>query len=127
MQEPLLFNESIKSNILFGNQGASDKRIREVAVMANALGFIQQNDQDLSSKSVQKHLISEFSNRMNKPETTVSQFKQLHTVVHMVQDNEHKLGYAELVLITEIVEHLSIEGLTKIESEFDEFIRVVLI
>lgn len=86
MQEPLLFNESIKSNILFGNQGASDKRIREVAVMANALGFIQQNDQDLSSKSVQKHLISEFSNRMNKPETTVSQFKQLHTVVHLVQD-----------------------------------------
>mmetsp|Transcript_33222 Transcript_33222/g.23958 ORF Transcript_33222/g.23958 Transcript_33222/m.23958 type:complete len:103 (+) Transcript_33222:3345-3653(+) len=41
MQEPLLFNESIKSNILFGNAKATDQRIREVAVMANALGFIQ--------------------------------------------------------------------------------------
>lgn len=41
MQEPLLFNETIKSNILFGNPKATDQRIREVAVMANALGFIQ--------------------------------------------------------------------------------------
>eukprot|EP00352_Strombidinopsis_acuminata_P007417 CAMPEP_0176360666 /NCGR_PEP_ID=MMETSP0126-20121128/17236_1 /TAXON_ID=141414 ORGANISM="Strombidinopsis acuminatum, Strain SPMC142" /NCGR_SAMPLE_ID=MMETSP0126 /ASSEMBLY_ACC=CAM_ASM_000229 /LENGTH=289 /DNA_ID=CAMNT_0017715971 /DNA_START=2879 /DNA_END=3748 /DNA_ORIENTATION=+ len=75
MQEPLLFNESIKNNILFGNATANDQRIREVAVMANALGFIQQNDQDLSSKSVQKNLITAFANALNKPDTTVSQFK----------------------------------------------------
>jgi len=41
MQEPLLFNESIKRNILFGNLRASDQRVREVAEQANSLGFIQ--------------------------------------------------------------------------------------
>lgn len=37
MQEPLLFNISIKDNILYGNPDASDERVREVAKMANAL------------------------------------------------------------------------------------------
>ena len=31
-QEPMLFNESIKENILFGDQHANDQRVREVAV-----------------------------------------------------------------------------------------------
>ena len=51
-QEPLLFNETIKSNIMFGDLAASDIRIREAAVQANALGFIMQNDEDVNSKSV---------------------------------------------------------------------------
>lgn len=37
MQEPLLFNQSIKDNILFGNQDASDSDIRRVCLQANAL------------------------------------------------------------------------------------------
>jgi ABC-type multidrug transport system fused ATPase/permease subunit len=37
MQEPILFNMSIKDNILYGNPNASNKRIREVALMANAI------------------------------------------------------------------------------------------
>ena len=37
MQEPLLFNTTIKENILYGNDKATDIRVREVAQMANAL------------------------------------------------------------------------------------------
>jgi subfamily B ATP-binding cassette protein MsbA len=37
MQEPLLFNTTIKENILYGNSKASDLRVRQVAEMANAL------------------------------------------------------------------------------------------
>jgi ATP-binding cassette subfamily B (MDR/TAP) protein 1 len=37
MQEPLLFNMSIKDNILYGNENASDEKIYEVAALANAL------------------------------------------------------------------------------------------
>jgi len=37
MQEPLLFNTSIKENILYGNDQADDKKVRQVAQMANAL------------------------------------------------------------------------------------------
>lgn len=37
MQEPLLFNMSIKDNILYGNDQADDLKVRQVAEMANAL------------------------------------------------------------------------------------------
>jgi ABC-type multidrug transport system fused ATPase/permease subunit len=37
MQEPLLFNTTIKENILYGNDNASDRRVWECAEMANAL------------------------------------------------------------------------------------------
>ena len=41
MQEPLLFNISIKENILYGNPNASDEKVREAAEKANALQFIE--------------------------------------------------------------------------------------
>lgn len=41
MQEPLLFNETIKENILYGNSNASDEKIRDVCEMANATNFIE--------------------------------------------------------------------------------------
>jgi ATP-binding cassette subfamily B (MDR/TAP) protein 1 len=37
MQEPILFNMTIKENILYGNQNADDAKVRKVAEMANAL------------------------------------------------------------------------------------------
>ena len=37
MQEPLLFNMTIKENILYGNEDADDMKVRQVAEMANAL------------------------------------------------------------------------------------------
>ena len=39
-QEPLLFNETIRENILFGNLDAKDSDVRKVATQANAMGFI---------------------------------------------------------------------------------------
>lgn len=37
MQEPVLFNTTIKENILFGKLNASDAEVRQAAEMANAL------------------------------------------------------------------------------------------
>jgi ABC-type multidrug transport system fused ATPase/permease subunit len=37
MQEPLLFNTTIKENILYGNENASDLEVRRVAEQANAI------------------------------------------------------------------------------------------
>lgn len=56
MQEPLLFNMSIKENILYGNEDASDQRVREVAEMANALAFIESNIEDLNQEEVQEKI-----------------------------------------------------------------------
>ena len=41
MQEPTLFNYTIKENILYGNSKAKDTEIRESAKIANALEFIE--------------------------------------------------------------------------------------
>ena len=51
-QEPILFNETIKTNIMYGNLEANDPEIRTVATQANAMGFIMQNEDDLGSASV---------------------------------------------------------------------------
>ena len=60
-QEPLLFNETIKDNILFGDLQANDARVKEVAVSANALGFIMLNDEDFGSVSVQNRILDRYS------------------------------------------------------------------
>lgn len=41
MQEPLLFNESIKDNIRYGNLNSTDAQVLEAARQANCLDFIQ--------------------------------------------------------------------------------------
>ena len=60
MQEPLLFNMSIKDNILYGNENATDQRVREVAEMANALAFIESNFEDLAKEEVQGEIEKRF-------------------------------------------------------------------
>ena len=37
MQEPILFNVSIKENILFGKSDATDAEVRQVVEMSNAI------------------------------------------------------------------------------------------
>lgn len=41
MQEPILFNQTIKENILFGKPDATDLEIRRSCEQANALQFIE--------------------------------------------------------------------------------------
>lgn len=60
MQEPLLFNTTIKENILYGNDQADDKKVRQVAQMANALQFIESNIEDLDKEDVQKEIAKKF-------------------------------------------------------------------
>lgn len=44
MQEPTLFNYTIRENILYGKSFASDREVREAAEVANALEFIEANE-----------------------------------------------------------------------------------
>lgn len=41
MQEPTLFNYTVKENILYGNMKASNKQIKEAVDIANAAEFIE--------------------------------------------------------------------------------------
>ena len=52
MQEPLLFNESIKDNIKYGNLDATDLQVLEAAEQANCLDFIQKSEDQFQRKEV---------------------------------------------------------------------------
>lgn len=57
----MLFNETIISNIKFGDLLASDARVLEVAIQANALAFIMQNDEDYSNPMIQLKITELFA------------------------------------------------------------------
>lgn len=48
MQEPILFNKSIKENILYGKLDATDEEVYKAALKANAIGFIEADQVDLT-------------------------------------------------------------------------------
>ena len=44
MQEPILFNWSIKDNIKYGKQDATDEEVYKAAQTANAIDFIENSN-----------------------------------------------------------------------------------
>lgn len=44
MQEPTLFNYTIRENILYGKENAKDSEVRASAEIANALEFIESQE-----------------------------------------------------------------------------------
>ena len=46
MQEPILFNKSIKGNIKYGKADASDEEVYKAALTANAIDFIESSSQE---------------------------------------------------------------------------------
>lgn len=54
MQEPVLFNESIKDNIKYGNVSATNKDILEASEQANCSNFIQNSADQLCIPEVKQ-------------------------------------------------------------------------
>ena len=50
MQEPVLFNISIKENILYGLPTATNAQILQMAEMANARAFIETDYEDVTKE-----------------------------------------------------------------------------
>ena len=57
---------SIKDNILYGNEGASDEKVRHVASLANAIQFIESNIEDLDKDDVKDKINSEFTKNIEE-------------------------------------------------------------
>ncbi len=57
----MLFNETIISNIKFGDLLASDARVLELAIQANALAFIMWNDKDYTNPIIQPKITELFA------------------------------------------------------------------
>ena len=66
MQEPVLFNASIKENLLYGDPSASDEQILKVCEMANALTFIESNVEDLEREQRREKVAEDLRVAFNK-------------------------------------------------------------
>jgi len=60
MQEPILFDQTIKENILYGNLDATDAEVLKAADLANALGFIEQSGENLEGEEKTKAILAKF-------------------------------------------------------------------
>jgi ABC-type multidrug transport system fused ATPase/permease subunit len=87
MQEPVLFNQSIKQNILYGKPDATNAEIIRVAEMANARQFIETNFEELDHD------------------------EQLAEVRKLIKENLDKLGLGEVTILDQILELDNIAGL----------------
>ena len=59
MQEPILFNLSIKENILYGKLDATDEEVFKAALAANALEFIEASNEDKEDIELDKDKANE--------------------------------------------------------------------
>lgn len=50
MQEPIVWNQTIKENILYGKPDATNFEVRKSALLANALQFIETDIENLSKE-----------------------------------------------------------------------------
>ena len=80
MQEPLLFNTTIKENILYGNDQADDAKVRQVAQMANALQFIESNIEDLDKEDVQKEIVKRLTEKINGEKDKYSALSRIQSL-----------------------------------------------
>ena len=80
MQEPLLFNTTIKENILYGNDQADDAKVRQVAQMANALQFIESNIEDLDKEDVQKEIVKRLTDKINAEKDKYSALSRIKSL-----------------------------------------------
>ena len=99
MQEPILFNQSIKDNILFGNPDASDSKVYQIAEAANALQFIESNFEELTPEDqldeVRKDIRKYASIKLKQPVMTeelskMSDLTALTVVKNALENGDEK-------------------------------------
>ena len=100
MQEPLLFNASIKENILYGNENADDSRVYQVAQMANALQFIESNIEDMDKEEVKLEIAKRFQ---DITQGLKDSYPNLATFSSLYSKNGSKLTFDEMRLIEELL------------------------
>ena len=100
MQEPLLFNSTIKENILYGNETADDSRVYQVAQMANALQFIESNIEDMDKEEVKLEIAKRFQ---DITQGLKDSYPNLATFSSLYSKNGSKLTFDEMRLIEELL------------------------
>ncbi len=110
---------------MFGNLKASDPEIRTCATQANAMGFIMQSEDDISSPAVQARLRDQFNAAFNTliGRQGSSAYPHFSSIIGLVEANT--LSYKELAAISDLMPNLSQNGLESIENNFKNFLDAV--
>lgn len=103
MQEPLLFNTTIKENILYGNDKADDFKVRQVAQMANALQFIESNIEDLDKEDVQIEIARRFIEKCNSEKDQYTEIGQMKKLYDANKNDGQHLSFEEMRIIEEVL------------------------
>jgi len=111
MQEPLLFNDSIKENIRYGNLEATDGQILAAAEQAHCLNFIQSSHDQLCVPEVKAQIAREFEGIVSKK---VKVFANLSTLRQLA--DEGKLLTEETFLVKELLESANDKALAIIDA-----------
>ena len=90
----MLFNETIISNIKFGDLDATDQRVLEVAIQANALGFIMQNDEDYSNPNIQLKITELFAKVSSQLDNKFTRLKSC-----LILTRKQTLDFKQLMFI----------------------------
>lgn len=122
MQEPLLFNESIKENILYGDQMASDQKVREVSINSNSLPFIMQTEEDFSSTQVHRRLREQFKAICN---LELGANSKLSALVDEMVNSGSELEFKTLYFLNQILPLLSAFGIADFEKNFEHVRRAI--
>ncbi len=103
MQEPLLFNTTIKENILYGNDKADDIKVRQVAQMANALQFIESNIEDLDKEDVQVEIGRRFIEKCNSEKEQYTEIGHMSMLYDANKTDGQHLSFEEMRIIEEVL------------------------
>lgn len=77
MQEPIMFNQTIKDNVLYGKPDATDEEVRKVCEQANALQFIESNYEELTKEERLAFVKREFTTVLNELSAAFISFQAL--------------------------------------------------
>lgn len=122
MQEPLLFNTTIKENILYGNDKADDAKVRQVAQMANALQFIESNIEDLEADDINNRIEKKFIDITQKE---MHKYPNIGNLSKIYKENTWQTNYEEMRLIEELIAQSDHVLKATINSNTDLFIATI--
>lgn len=117
----MLFNETIISNIKFGDLLASDARVLEVAIQANALAFIMQNDEDYSNPMIQLKITELFAKV--SAGIDAASFPRLKQCLILAR--KQTIDFKQLMFICQLLPFLTPEGLLEVENRFDDLLSAL--
>ena len=118
MQEPILFNATIKENILYGELNASDEEVYKAALKANAVGFIEGQTADMKPEEEEKHVKDNLKTKIEELQKSYQNFNELD------QEMKH-FPLVQKKLILEVLSNGDDKVLKLIDAKKQAFLALV--